>query len=226
MSTSLLATEGIEHGDLPLLGDLGRFGEICRDLDVERVMVAFSALDHEHLLDAIRASNALGLKLSIVPRLFEVLGRSMLVDEVEGMSLLSIQGIARTRSELAVKRAIDMMLTTLALVVLAPLLAAIAVLIKSTSDGPVLFSQTRMGRGNKPFRMLKFRTMVDGADRLKAELAHLNEAEHPMFKIAADPRVTAVGRLLRRTSLDELPQRAQSHGGSQPECCLVPRRSW
>jgi exopolysaccharide biosynthesis polyprenyl glycosylphosphotransferase len=195
-----------EPGDLPLLGELGCFSEICRDERVQRVLVAFSALDHEHLLDTIRASNALGLKLSIVPRLFEVLGRSMLVDEVEGMSLLSVQGIVRTRFELSAKRAIDIVLAALGLVVLAPLLVAIAVAIKLTSRGPMLFSQVRMGRGNSPFRMLKFRTMVDGADQLKSELAHLNEAQHPMFKIASDPRVTRIGWLLRRTSLDELPQ--------------------
>lgn len=195
-----------QPGDVPLLGELGRLGEICREARVHRVLVAFSALDHEHLLDAIRASNALGLKLSIVPRLFEVLGHSMLVDEVEGMSLLSVQGIARTRSDQVAKRAIDLVLTSCALVLLAPLLAAIAVAVKATSKGPVLFSQVRMGRGNQPFRMFKFRTMVDGAEERKAELAHLNEAQQPMFKIAADPRVTRVGQLLRRTSLDELPQ--------------------
>jgi exopolysaccharide biosynthesis polyprenyl glycosylphosphotransferase len=202
-----------EPGEVPLLGDLGCFAEICREERVQRVLVAFSALDHEHLLDTIRASNALGLKLSIVPRLFEVLGRSMLVDEVEGMSLLSVQGIARTRSELAIKRAIDLVLSLAALLVLAPLLVAIAIAVKATSKGPVLFSQVRMGRGNRPFRMLKFRTMVDGAEELKSGLAHLNEAQHPMFKIAADPRITRVGRLLRRTSLDELPQLWNVVGG-------------
>jgi lipopolysaccharide/colanic/teichoic acid biosynthesis glycosyltransferase len=136
-----------------------------------------------------------------------------MVDEVEGMSLLSIQGFTRTRSALAAKRAIDVIGAALALIALAPLLAAIAVAIKLTSRGPVLFSQARIGRGHKSFRMLKFRTMVDGAERLKAELASLNEAQYPMFKIATDPRVTRLGRILRRTSLDELPQLWNVLGG-------------
>jgi exopolysaccharide biosynthesis polyprenyl glycosylphosphotransferase len=197
--------ETAEDG-LPLLGDLGSFSDVCLDLGVERVLVAFSSLDHEHLLDTIRASNALGLRLSIVPRMFEVLGRSVSMDEVEGLSLLAVRGIARSRSALAAKRALDVVFASLALIVLAPLMVAIAIAIKLTSPGPVLFSQVRMGRDHKPFRMFKFRTMVDGADALKETLLDRNEAQHPMFKIAADPRVTSVGRVLRSASLDELPQ--------------------
>jgi exopolysaccharide biosynthesis polyprenyl glycosylphosphotransferase len=192
--------------DTPHLGDLCCFKTICRELDVDRVVVAFSWLDHEHMLDTIRASAALGLRVSIVPRLFEVLGRSMLVDEVEGVSLLSVRGIAQTRSSRVAKRGIDLVGATVAMLLLAPLLMAIALAIKLTSRGPILFAQARVGRDHEPFRMLKFRTMVDGADALKPELSELNEAHYPMFKIAADPRVTAVGRFLRRTSLDELPQ--------------------
>jgi exopolysaccharide biosynthesis polyprenyl glycosylphosphotransferase len=195
-----------DNGDAPHLGELSSFRQICRNHRVERVVVAFSTLDHEHLLDTIRASKALGLKLSVVPRLFEVLGRSLLVDEVEGMSLLAVRGITRSRSALAAKRAMDLVGAALGLVLSAPLIAVIAVAIKVRSRGPVLFSQGRIGRDNKPFNMYKFRTMVDGADALKPQLAHLNEAQYPMFKIADDPRITRVGRLLRRTSLDELPQ--------------------
>jgi exopolysaccharide biosynthesis polyprenyl glycosylphosphotransferase len=194
------------EGDVPLLGDLRSFAKICRELRVQRVVVAFAALDHEHLLDTVRASNALGLKLTIVPRLFEVLGRSMVVDEVQGMSLLSLRGVTPTRSSLVAKRAIDVLGSAVALVLLAPLMLVAALAIKLTSRGPILFSQPRIGRDQRSFRMLKFRTMVDGAEELKQELSHLNEAQYPMFKIAADPRITPVGRVLRRTSLDELPQ--------------------
>ena len=199
------ADDVVEDGP-PMLGDLGCFKNICRELDVQRVVVAFSALDHEHMLDTIRASNALGLKVSIVPRLFEVLGRSMLVDEVEGMSLLSVRGVVHTRSARRAKRAMDVAGATVALVLLAPLILMIALAVKLTSKGPLLFAQARVGRDHEQFQMLKFRTMVDGADALKQGLADLNEAQYPMFKIAADPRVTRVGQFLRRTSLDELPQ--------------------
>jgi exopolysaccharide biosynthesis polyprenyl glycosylphosphotransferase len=170
------------------------------------VIVAFSALGHEDLLDTVRATNALGLKLSIVPRLFEVLGRSLIVDEVEGMSLLAVPGAARGRSALMSKRAMDIVGSVVVLTLFAPVMAVIALVIKLTSPGPVLFRQVRIGRDHQPFTMYKFRTMVDGADGLKDQLAHLNQAQYPMFKISDDPRITKVGRFLRRTSLDEFPQ--------------------
>jgi lipopolysaccharide/colanic/teichoic acid biosynthesis glycosyltransferase len=107
----------------------------------------------------------------------------------------------------ALKRGVDVVGAAFALLALAPLLAVLALLVKLDSPGPVLFAQTRVGRGGRPFRMLKLRTMRDGADAEKASLAHLNHSDDPrLFKIPADPRVTAVGRVIRRWSLDELPQ--------------------
>jgi exopolysaccharide biosynthesis polyprenyl glycosylphosphotransferase len=189
-----------------LLGDLERFEEICREFRVERVVIAFSSLSHEELIGVIRTSKALSLKITVVPRLFEVIGHSVEVDQLEGMTLLGLRGFQRTRSSLTLKRGIDLVVASLGLLVAAPFLLLVAAAVKLTSPGPVLFGQRRIGRRNAPFTMYKFRTMVQGADRMKAGLAHLNEAEGPMFKIADDPRVTPVGRALRRTSLDELPQ--------------------
>jgi lipopolysaccharide/colanic/teichoic acid biosynthesis glycosyltransferase len=108
---------------------------------------------------------------------------------------------------MAVKRLVDTALTALGLLLVAPLLALIALVIKCDSQGPVFFRQTRAGVGGKPFEMLKFRTMRVGADAEKHLLQHLNEYPDPrLFKIKNDPRITRVGRILRRTSLDELPQ--------------------
>jgi lipopolysaccharide/colanic/teichoic acid biosynthesis glycosyltransferase len=109
------------------------------------------------------------------------------------------------------KRTMDFVVSALALLVLAPLLLLIAMAIKFTSSGPVFFRQIRMGRGNKTFRIYKFRTMYADAEERKAEYAHLNKharegGDARMFKIPGDPRVTPVGHLLRRYSLDELPQ--------------------
>jgi lipopolysaccharide/colanic/teichoic acid biosynthesis glycosyltransferase len=106
----------------------------------------------------------------------------------------------------ATKRTIDLIGAVLLIAILSPLLLVIALLIKLDSSGPILFRQRRIGRANEPFSMLKFRTMVDGADEQKAMLQHLNEAADGLFKIDGDPRVTRVGRWLRVTSLDELPQ--------------------
>jgi exopolysaccharide biosynthesis polyprenyl glycosylphosphotransferase len=195
-----------DDSDIRHLGSLDEFEEICRRHQIERVVIAFSSLSHEALLDVIRKSKNLDMKITVVPRLFEVIGHAVEIDQLEGMTLMGLRGLSRTRSSLALKRAIDVAGATAGLVLLSPVLLAIALAVKLTSRGPMLFKQHRIGKGNQPFLMLKFRTMVDGAEELKESLMHLNEADGPMFKIADDPRITRVGRLLRRTSLDELPQ--------------------
>jgi exopolysaccharide biosynthesis polyprenyl glycosylphosphotransferase len=194
------------NGHAVHLGGLDCFEEVCQEHAVERVVIAFSSLDHEELIGVIRAAKALALKISVVPRLFEVIGHSVEVDQVEGMTLLGLRGLTRTRSSLAFKRAIDFAGAAVGLLLLGPLMLIVALTIRLTSQGPVLFTQERIGRRNRPFHMVKFRTMVEGADVLKEQLAHLNESVAPMFKISDDPRVTPVGRFLRRYSLDELPQ--------------------
>jgi exopolysaccharide biosynthesis polyprenyl glycosylphosphotransferase len=193
--------------DVRCLGPISDFERVCREADVERVIVAFSSAQHERLLDVIRISKRLRVKISVVPRLFEVIGAGVEIDQVEGMTLLGIRGLTRTTSTLALKRAMDITGASLGLLLLSPLLVVIALAIKLTSPGPVFFRQRRVGRANEVFHIWKFRTMVQGAHRMQAELAHLNEMEGgAMFKIADDPRVTPVGRILRRASLDELPQ--------------------
>ncbi len=195
-----------ERDAAPRLGDHARFTRVCRDFAVERVVIAFTSLGHEELLEVVATSKALNLKITVVPRLFEAIGHRVEIDQIEGMTLHGIRGVCRPRSAMALKRALDIVLCGLLLLVLSPLLLAIALAVKLTSPGPVLFAQRRIGRDDRPFRMLKFRTMIADADALKPQLAHLNEADGPMFKIADDPRLTPIGRRLRRMSLDELPQ--------------------
>jgi len=210
--------------------DVGRFEETCHALDVERVVVTFSSnLSHEQLLDLVRTGRRLGVKLTIVPRLFEAVGQSVEIDQVEGMTMLGLRSLRRTKSTLMLKRAVDVTLSVLALLALAPLLVLAALAIRLDSPGPVIFRQRRVGRRNREFTMFKFRTMVDGADAMKDELADRNElVDGVMFKIADDPRITRVGRLLRRASIDELPQLINvvrgemSLVGPRP---LVPRES-
>jgi lipopolysaccharide/colanic/teichoic acid biosynthesis glycosyltransferase len=104
------------------------------------------------------------------------------------------------------KRALDIAVASALLLVLSPVIVCVALLIKLTSRGPVLFKQRRAGAGGTTFTMYKFRTMHDGAEGQREAIAHLNEQDGPVFKITEDPRVTALGRLLRQTSIDELPQ--------------------
>jgi lipopolysaccharide/colanic/teichoic acid biosynthesis glycosyltransferase len=127
------------------------------------------------------------------------------IDHLTGLTLLDVHGFEITGLSRLIKRCMDVAGSAIAVVALAPVLIAIAVLIKLDSPGPVLFRQLRAGRGGRPFQMLKFRSMVEGADGQKDGLRHLNEADG-VFKIARDPRITPVGRWLRHMHLDELPQ--------------------
>ncbi|MEA2293789.1 MAG: hypothetical protein QOE86_1428 [Solirubrobacteraceae bacterium] len=199
------AENAVAAPSAPWLGAIPQLDAICREHEIDRVIVSFSGLSNDRMLDIVRTAKRAQLKITIVPRLHEAIGHSVEVDEVEGMTVLSLRGLSRSRSSLAIKRALDVAGAALGLIVLSPLLAAIALVVRLDSRGPVLYRQRRMGRDDS-FQMLKFRSMVDGADDLKASLRHLNEADGVMFKIARDPRITRAGRFLRRTSLDELPQ--------------------
>jgi exopolysaccharide biosynthesis polyprenyl glycosylphosphotransferase len=120
--------------------------------------------------------------------------------------LLTLEPVAQAESKVLVKRLMDLALVFLMVPLLLPVIGLIALAIKLDSPGPVFFVQERVGFRKRRFRMLKFRTMVEDADRRQGELEHLNQAKGPIFKIANDPRITRLGRLLRRSSLDELPQ--------------------
>ena len=180
-------------------------GTLVEQDDIHRVVIAPGAADQADVLDLVRAAKALGLRVSLLPRMFEVVGSSVVFDDVEGVTLLGVRRFGLTRSSWVCKRAFDLAGASFLLVVLAPLIGAIAAAIRLDTRGPVFVHQRRVGRGGCIFEMVKFRTMVVDADRRKADLREHNEAEG-LFKIAADPRITRVGRVLRRLSLDELPQ--------------------
>jgi exopolysaccharide biosynthesis polyprenyl glycosylphosphotransferase len=173
--------------------------------DIHRLVVAPGPEDQGQILDLVRAAKAVGLKVSVVPRMLEVVGSSVVFDDVEGVTLLGVRRFGLSRSAWALKRSTDVLAAAFGLVVLGPLLAIIALAITVGSRGPVLFRQERVGRDGRIFSMVKFRTMIDGAHGQQAALRDRNEADG-LFKIAADPRITRVGGILRRASLDELPQ--------------------
>jgi len=199
--------DGLAH--LNVLGRPSDLPEIVSALDVDRVIVAFSELPHGETLEIIRDLNQQGVQVDIVPRLFEALGPHATMHAAEGLPLIGLPPAHWSRSALLLKRAMDISLSFAALVVLAPAFLVIAAAIKLDTRGPVIFRQVRMGRGDSTFEILKFRTMVADADAHKAEVAHLNKhagVDERMFKAPNDPRVTRVGRVLRRFSIDELPQ--------------------
>jgi exopolysaccharide biosynthesis polyprenyl glycosylphosphotransferase len=128
------------------------------------------------------------------------------LEHLNEFPLLTFSTGPQDELQLLAKRFADTALATLLLILLSPLMLAVAVLVAFTSAGPILYRQIRCGLGGRRFTLLKFRSMVQNAEELRADMEHLNEADGPVFKIADDPRVTPIGRWLRRTSLDELPQ--------------------
>jgi exopolysaccharide biosynthesis polyprenyl glycosylphosphotransferase len=200
------SSETPRPGMLPLLGSITNLPVALWEHGIERLVIDSSTTPtSDRLLDKIRLIKSVGVKVSLLPRLLEVVGWSVALDDVEGVPLMGVRGYGLTKSSRFLKRALDVSGSLVALVLLAPLLVAIALAIKLTSRGPVLFRQRRVGKGGRTFDLFKFRTMYDDAEERKPELLSLNEADG-LFKIADDPRITPIGRLLRRCSLDEAPQ--------------------
>ncbi len=185
---------------------LAEVRHLARTLDVHRAIVAPRSADAGEMLDLVRTLKAVGVRVSVLPRLLEVVGSSVEFDDLHGVTLMGVRRFDLTRSSAAVKRAFDLIGASLGLLAIAPPMIVIAVAIKLDSRGPLFFRQLRVGRHGKHFSVLKFRTMVPDAEALKDSLRHRNEAQEGLFKIAEDPRVTRVGKLLRRSALDELPQ--------------------
>jgi exopolysaccharide biosynthesis polyprenyl glycosylphosphotransferase len=196
-----------DQGAKALVGEeFAALQKVVAELDVHRVVIASSLTEGDSTLEMIRAAKALGVRVSLLPRILEVVGSSVEHDNLQGMPILGVRRFGLSRSSSVLKRSFDLAGASFGLLVAGPFMLAIALAIKLDSPGPVFFRQTRVGRDGKPFRIYKFRTMCDGADAMKAELRDLTVGTEGLFKIACDPRVTRVGRLLRKTSLDELPQ--------------------
>jgi exopolysaccharide biosynthesis polyprenyl glycosylphosphotransferase len=185
---------------------LSQIRDLAQSLDVQRAIITPDSVEADKMLDLICTLEAVGVKVSVLPRLLEVVGSSVEFDDLHGVTVMGVKRFALTRSSTTVKRAFDLFGASIGLLAVAPLMIAIALAIKLDGGGPIFFRQRRVGRHGKHFGLLKFRTMVPGADALKDSLRDRNEAQDGLFKIADDPRVTRVGRILRKTALDELPQ--------------------
>ncbi len=172
------------------------------------MVTAGSRLSGERLRQLSWGLHDAGLELALAPGIVEVSVKRLETGSAGGLALLRIAPPLRHGPQPVLKTVMDRTLAALGVLVLSPLLLAIALAVRLSSRGPVLYRNQRIGQGEVPFVMWKFRTMYADADARKAELAAQNERDGPVFKMRSDPRVTRVGRLLRRTSLDELPQLA------------------
>jgi exopolysaccharide biosynthesis polyprenyl glycosylphosphotransferase len=199
--------------DLTLLGDPEEINAIVEANDVDRVIVAFSRVPHEEMLEVVRALRRRDIQVDVVPRLFEAVSPNVGIHAVEGLPLLGLPTTRIPRSSRFLKRCFDVIGASILLAVMAPMMVAIAFMIRRDSRGPIFFRQTRLGIDLQDFTLFKFRTMRDGTDEgphrdyvrqiMRTDAA---PASNSLYKLDRNDVVTRVGSWLRRTSLDELPQ--------------------
>lgn len=202
-----------ETDELPVLGSLDDIPSVVRAYDADTVAVA-SAVPAELVRRLAWGLEGSGVDLVVAPSVTDVAGPRVSVRPVAGLPLLHVDEPEFTGGKRVAKAILDRVLAALLLVLLSPLLLGVALAIRLDSPGSALFRQNRVGKEGRTFRVVKFRTMYVDAEARLAELGARNETDGLLFKITEDPRVTKLGRLLRRTSIDELPQLLNVLGGS------------
>jgi exopolysaccharide biosynthesis polyprenyl glycosylphosphotransferase len=195
-----------EIGGHPVLGTLDELPRFVEQNVVDEVFFAVSRRELEGLEDLYLSLQEQGILTRFALNFFPHTQARVQLDELNGVPLLTFTTSPNSAFQLALKRAIDVVLSLVLLMLGMPVVLLVALAIKVTSSGSVLFRQTRCGLNGRRFTLYKFRTMVEDAEERRGDLLHLNEMDGPVFKLRRDPRVTGLGRLLRRFSLDELPQ--------------------
>jgi exopolysaccharide biosynthesis polyprenyl glycosylphosphotransferase len=192
--------------ELPRLGSVEDISRVAGEHAIERVVVTEHEIGEEGAERLIAECKAAGLALTFLPQHYGLLGPGIELNRLAELPVLDFRFSDPPRSTVAMKRAMDVVVSAAMLVVLSPLLLAVALWILLDDGRPVFFRQRRAGKDGAPFTMLKFRTMVTDAEQRLPELVDLATLDQPAFKIPDDPRVTRAGRTLRRSSVDELPQ--------------------
>ena len=184
-----------------------QLNSVISDQTVDEVLVALPMDKYGPLVEAIvHQCEEQGIIVRLRTEMSNLHVARSYIDQLEGLAVLTIQSGPPDSWRLVVKRLVDIIVSAGVLIALAPLLVAVSLLIKLESRGPIFFTQERVGYNKRRFKILKFRTMLVGSDQQQHTLEHLNEADGPVFKIKNDPRITRVGKFLRRFSIDELPQ--------------------
>jgi len=193
-------------GRFPALGTTERLDEILRGANIDVVISTLPWHSYERILQIMSICQAHGVEVRIVPDLYQIALANVVVESLNGIPLLGVRGPVLREWQVAFKRVADILLSSVSLIILSPLLLLIGVAIRLDSPGPAIFRQTRVGKDGQHFTCLKFRSMYVDAEARMADLQQHNEATGPIFKMRNDPRCTRIGRLIRRISLDELPQ--------------------
>src|SRR5579859_6349270 len=191
-----------DFGRFKMLGTLEDLGLVIRSMQVDEVIIALPSNLHEQSIRSVRLCERFGASFKLVPDLYELSLSRIDMETVEGIPLLAIKQVPMNTWQDLVTRLIDVTGSLLILILSTPFWLLIALAIRLDSAGEIIYTQTRIGQTGRPFKMYKFRSMYKNAEQMQSVLWEQNEAQGPMFKIKDDPRVTHVGRFLRRTSLD------------------------
>lgn len=200
-----LSEREAESGDTDVIGDVRNCLSLARSLFVDEIFFSVPA-EKKLVIGMVEEARIAGIDVRVVPDLYDGLAWNARVEYIGQFPTIPLHRKDFPIGGILVKRVLDITVASVGLIVGAPIMLAIACAIRFDSEGRILYKAHRIGRKGRAFRCYKFRTMVHNADTLKAELAHMNERDGVLFKIAKDPRITRVGRVLRKYSLDELPQ--------------------
>lgn len=193
-------------GRFKALGNTENLSRLLRELPIHEVIIALPWNAREKIIRILNLCQLAGITAKIVPDMFQLSLSHIALDEVGGIPLISLRETRLNLLDAITKRSIDLLGTLVLGIVFAPVMIVASLLIRLDSPGPIIFSQPRLGKNGRKFVAYKFRSMYQGADEEQEKLNGLNEAVGPLFKIKNDPRRTRIGRWLRKTSLDELPQ--------------------
>ena len=194
-----------ENIDPSVVGEIGNCVALARSLFVDEIYFSTPA-NKQTVIAVVEEARAIGIDVRVVPDLYDGLAWNAPVEFIGQFPTIPLHRRDFPRSAFLLKRVMDVTLALLALLVTVPFMLVIALLVRLDSPGPIFYRAARIGRKGRTFTCFKFRTMVADADKLRKDLAHMNERDSVLFKITKDPRITRVGRRLRKYSLDELPQ--------------------
>lgn len=194
-----------ESGDAEVIGDVRNCLSLARSLFVDEIFFSVPA-DKKLVIGMVEEARTAGIDVRVVPDMYDGLAWNAPVEYIGQFPTIPLHRRDFPMGAFLLKRALDIVLASIALLVVSPVMIAIAIAVRLDSKGPIFYGAERIGRKGRTFCCYKFRTMVQDADKLKADLEHMNERDGILFKIANDPRITRVGAVLRKYSLDELPQ--------------------
>ncbi len=193
-------------GRFKAFGGIENLPRVVQEEAIDEVIITLPWMYHRKILGIMRQCERERVRARIVPDLFQLALSRVDIEDLGGIPIIGVKEVSITGWNLAFKRISDIVFSLIGLILFSPLMLLIALAIKLDSPGPVLFKQIRVGKGGQKFVFYKFRSMHQGAEEEQPKLTDLDEVVGPTFKIRNDPRCTRVGRILRRTSLDELPQ--------------------